>query len=166
MHSIYAGKRAKLRTLIACGHTSPDRTRGIEVRAIRKDGIRLSLWDMAGQQEFHAFHDCMFPDIGANSLYQAPCIFMFVWNPKHIHLSSSNRRRADTAKTAQEFEETFRYWLKFLASKSRKSNTPLRVILVFTHADQMNLITDAVSNTIASLRSEFKEVIRVRIIII
>ena len=161
MHSIYSRKRDKLRTLITPRH-EPNRTQGIEVRAITKDGIRLSLWDMAGQQEFHAFHDCMFPDIGANSLYQAPCIFMFLWNPKHSHLSSSNKvEGAHTAKTAQEFEESFRYWLKFLASKRRQSNSTLKVVVVFTCADQMDLISDALSTSITSLRSQFKEVIEI-----
>ena len=152
MHSIYAGKRAKMRTLIACGHTSPDRTRGIEVRAIRKDGIRLSLWDMAGQQEFHAFHDCMFPDIGTRA-YQFPSMFMFVWSP----IESKNHKKGEE-KTESNFEASFRYWLRFLASKSRKSNISLKVIMVFTRADQMKIITSEFSPLIESFQSEFKEV--------
>ena len=164
MHSIYPGahKTDKLRaTINRLMQDTAGRTQGIEVRAMERKGVRLSLWDMAGQEEFHAFHDSMLPDIGSSS-YQAPSLFMFVWSPR----KSQNSRAGPEEKTEQEFEVSFRYWLKFLASKSRKSNTPLRVILVFTHADQMNLIAAAVSNTIASLRSEFKEVIRVRIIII
>ena len=177
MHSIYPGahKTDKLRaTINRLMQDTAGRTQGIEVRAMERKGVRLSLWDMAGQPEFHAFHDCMLPDIGSSSSYQAPSLFLFVWSPVN---TQSNRKPGHEAiqfteqefkvtKTMKEFEMSLSYWLKFLASKSRKSNTPLRVILVFTHADQMNLIAAAVSNTIASLRSEFKEVIRVRIIII
>jgi GTPase SAR1 family protein len=69
LKSIYTRKRDQLRNpaqLIKSQYPA-SRTRGIEVRSIAKDGIRLSLWDMAGQAEFHAFHDCMFPDIAATA---------------------------------------------------------------------------------------------------
>ena len=160
MHSIYAGKKHTVRAfrLPRVGRIAGDRTQEIQIQAIEKDGLRLSVWEMAGRPEFHAFQDFMFPNLGKYSSHQAPPMFMFVWS-SITH--RKDRRDGMQRKQEEEFEIGFRYWLKFLASKSRKSNTPLRVILVFTHADQMNLITDAVSNTIASLRSEFKEVIRI-----
>ena len=126
------------------------RTKGIEVRAIERDGIRVSLWDMAGQQEFHAFHDCMFPDIGTSSDH-APSMFMFVWSP----MESENHKKG-VKKTESNFEASFRYWLRFLASKSRHSNIALKVIVVFTRADQMELVATSLSRSIASLRSKFK----------
>ena len=113
----------------------------------------MSLWDMAGQQEFHAFHDCMFPDIGT-SAYQFPSMFMFVWSPMD---SQSSHRGAE--KRIQDFEASFRYWLKFLASKSPQSIIPIKVILVFTRADQMKSVSSALSYSIDALRSEFKRVI-------
>ena len=149
MHSMNAGETDNLRSF------QPNRTQGIQVRAMTEDGIRLSLWDMAGQQEFHAFHDCMFPDIGTSS-YQTPSMFMFVWSPMHSETSKKGRK-----KEIKEFEDSFRYWLKFLASKSRQSNVALKVILVLTRMDQMELVSRAVSSSINSLRSEFKEVIHI-----
>ena len=136
MRSMYGTrKRDKfIRPLFA----TQGRTRGIEVGAIEREGIRVSLWDMAGQSEFHAFHDCMFPDIGTSS-YQFPSIFMFVWSPVD---SRSNNRGAE--KNDTKFETSFRYWLRFLASKSRQSTIPLRVIVVFTRADQMEFVTSSI----------------------
>ena len=152
MNSLYSSKRHKLPKLVTgCGHIEPNRTQGIEVRAMKKDGIRVSLWDMAGQQEFHAFHDCMFPDIGTG-YDQTPSIFMFVWSP----MKSKNSHKGPK-KTEADFEASFRYWLKFLASKSRKSNIALKVIMVFTRADQMKIITSECLPSIESFQSEFKE---------
>ena len=161
MHSINAGqrKRDKLKGLLTGRGRlieTMDRTEGIEVRAIQNDRIRLSLWDMAGQEEFHAFHDCMLPDIASSSDYQAPSLFMFVWSPR-----KSQNSKPGEGKTEQDFEVSFRYWLKFLASKTGKSKTPLKVIVVFTRTHQMKLIASAVSNTIGSLRSEFEEIIHI-----
>ena len=151
MRSIYSlRKRDKfMRALFA----TEGRTRGIEVGAIQREGIRVSLWDMAGQQEFHAFHDCMFPNIGTNS-YQLPSMFMFVWSP----MESKNRKEG-AAKTESNFEASFRYWLKFLASESRHSMIPLKVIVVFTRADRTEFVTSALLHSIHSLRSDFEGVI-------
>ena len=129
------------------------RTRGIEVGAIQRKQIRVSLWDMAGQQEFHAFQDCMFPDVGTNS-YQLPSMFMFVWSP--IDSKSSEK---GALRNEENFEASFRYWLRFLASKSRQSNITLKVMVVFTRADQMATLSHAFSTQIDSLRSDFKGLI-------
>ena len=144
MRSMYSTrKRDKfMRPLFATKH----RTRGIEVGAIEREGIRVSLWDMAGQSEFHAFHDCMFPDIGTRS-YQLPSMFMFVWSP-----IDSKSCEKGAVKNERNFEASFRYWLRFLASKSRQSNIALiRVMVVFTRADQMVSTSSALSPLIDSL---------------
>ena len=83
-------------------------------------------------------------------------MFMFVWSPMHSETSKKGRK-----KEIKEFEDSFRYWLKFLASKSRQSNVALKVILVLTRMDQMELVSRALSSSINSLRSEFKEVIHI-----
>ena len=144
MRSIYGRKRDRLRALF-----TGERTQGIEVQAIIKEGICVSLWDMAGQQEFHAFHDCMFCDI-ATSCYQLPSMFLFVWSP----MDSESSHKGPNKKEA-DFEASFRYWLKFLASKSRQSNIALKVIVVFTRSDQMKFVSSSLSVSIESLRSEF-----------
>ena len=110
---------------------------------------------MAGQSEFHAFHDCMFPDIGTNS-YQLPSMFMFIWSP--IDSESSEK---GALKNDKSFEASFRYWLRFLASKSKQSNITLKVMVVFTRANQMATLSHAFSTRIDSLRSDFKGVIHI-----
>ena len=81
-------------------------------------------------------------------------MFMFVWSP----MESRNHKKGSKKKNG-DFEASFRYWLKFLASKSRQSIIPLKVILVFTRADQMEHVSSSVSDLIDSLRSDFKRVI-------
>jgi hypothetical protein len=105
---------------------------------------------MAGQEEFHAFHDYMFPDIAAASSNQPPALFMFLWSPI-IRKGRQNSVPA-SKKTGKEFQESFRYWLKFLASKRRKSKTALQVI-VLKHTK------DAVATELMSLREQFKGII-------
>ena len=137
MRSIYGRKADKLKALF-----TGERTQGIEVQAIKNDGIGVSVWDMAGQQQFHAFHDSMFPDIGSSS-YHVPSMFMFVWSP--IDSESSH---GGVEKEFVDFEASFRYWLKFLASKSRQSNIALKVIVVFTQSDPMEFVSSSLSASI------------------
>jgi hypothetical protein len=96
----------------------------------------------------------MFPDIATASSNQPPSLFMFVWSP------ITNRSDGTTSqKRKEDFEVSFRYWLRFLASKSRKSNIALKVIVVLTHADRLRLIKAAVSTELQSVRNDFKEII-------
>ncbi|MCO5586398.1 hypothetical protein L7F22_040338 [Adiantum nelumboides] len=131
-----------------------NRTQGIEIRAIMKDGIQLSLWDMAGQQEFHAFHDYMFPDL--STTFGSPAIFMYVWSP----IESKDGSKGEQ-KTIRAFEASFGYWLKFIASKTRQSNVARKVIVVFTRKDQMSLVFKAVSASLKALTSKFQQIIQV-----
>jgi GTPase SAR1 family protein len=40
------------------GLRQTQRTHGIEICELKvTKGVNLSIWDMAGQEEFHAFHD-------------------------------------------------------------------------------------------------------------
>jgi hypothetical protein len=112
---------------------------------------------MAGHEEFHAFHDYMLPDIASASSNQPPSLFMFVWSPLKLNLDSNKRR---IQKTTEDFQMSFRYWLKFLASKSRGA---LKVIVVLTHADQLEFIKAAVYTELKSLRDEFKGIIDILI---
>ena len=65
----------------------------------------------------------------------------------------------EKGKTQPDLEASFRYWLKFLASKSRQSNLALKMIVVFTRSDQMESVSSSLSSSIESLQKEFKWVI-------
>jgi hypothetical protein len=41
-----------------------ERTRGIEISVMKGSDIVMSIWDLAGQEEYHAFHDYMMPNFG------------------------------------------------------------------------------------------------------
>ncbi|KAI5073624.1 hypothetical protein GOP47_0011637 [Adiantum capillus-veneris] len=49
--------------------TTHGRTRGIAVSTLENDKVKVSLWDMAGQAEYYAFHDHMFPNIMGELLH-------------------------------------------------------------------------------------------------
>jgi hypothetical protein len=55
-----------------------ERTRGIEISIVEDADITISIWNMAGQEEFHAFHDYMMPNLGD---VVSLCSFLFVFNP-------------------------------------------------------------------------------------
>jgi GTPase SAR1 family protein len=43
---------------LKCFSKKPIQTIGIEVESMLvKDNVKISLWDLGGQDEFHAFHD-------------------------------------------------------------------------------------------------------------
>ncbi|CAK9211849.1 unnamed protein product [Sphagnum troendelagicum] len=51
-----------------CFNNDPDemakRTRGIQINVLVDDeDKKISIWDLAGQEEYHAFHDTMIPDL-------------------------------------------------------------------------------------------------------
>ncbi len=55
--------------LIQGGKQLTQRTRGIEVHSLKSsEGLRWSIWDMGGQEEFHGFHYFMLPDLSDNFL--------------------------------------------------------------------------------------------------
>ncbi|KAH7365237.1 hypothetical protein KP509_18G016400 [Ceratopteris richardii] len=58
---------------ISSSSNQVSRTRGISVTVLLQEGqingsTRISIWDMAGQAEFHAFHDSMLPDMCSNAI--------------------------------------------------------------------------------------------------
>ncbi len=135
-----------------------ERTRGIEISIVEDANITISIWDMAGQEEFHAFHDYMMPNLGD---VVSPCSFLFVFNPimqKDEHDMHHHRR------TWKELHEDLTYWLRFIASNNPTSTVfrpQLSVIL--THVDKdpdaSGLVMWAQSYVVNDLRNEFKGVV-------
>ncbi|KAI5075115.1 hypothetical protein GOP47_0009191 [Adiantum capillus-veneris] len=141
-----------------------ERTRGIDVTIIKSqlDHQRISIWDMAGQLEYHSFHDSMLPDLGDLAI---PSLFLFVWNPFKTNEKGQLLRDARSGrlvlKRLDDFMDDFKYWLKFLASKIPKSNVlKPNVLVAVTRADlglpnmKAELQTD-----FESLQVEFEEYI-------
>jgi hypothetical protein len=135
-----------------------ERTRGIEISIVEDANITISIWDMAGQEEFHAFHDYMMPNWGD---VVSPCSFLFVFNPimqKNEHDMHHHRR------TWKELQEDLTYWLCFIASNNPTS-TAFRpqLTVILTHVDKdpdaSGLVMWAQSYVVNDLRNEFKGVV-------
>jgi GTPase SAR1 family protein len=140
------------------GKREDGRTRGIEISVLTDDDITISIWDLAGQEEFHAFHDYMMPNFGDIVI---PCSFLFVFDPI-IH--KEHHERNHHRKYWKELEEDLLYWLRFIASNTPTSTTfrpQLNVIL--THADKdldaSGLCIWVESNVLSNLRKQFENVV-------
>ncbi|KAL3675313.1 hypothetical protein R1sor_025261 [Riccia sorocarpa] len=108
-------KRSRLRAFI-CNERKLHKevpTRGIEVSHIKgrvrrteaKGTLRLTLWDLAGQEEFHVLHSSFLPDLGmANG---KATTFVVVLKAKF------NRTRDQPSA-----KDELTYWLRFIASNS------------------------------------------------
>ncbi|KAH9329000.1 hypothetical protein KI387_001108 [Taxus chinensis] len=100
------------------------RTQGIKIKVLEDDDNRISIWDLAGQHEFHAFHDLMFPGQGSPSFFLIIC---------SLFRKPENRE----PRKSQEIEEDLVYWLRFIVSNSRRAESLLaHVTVVFTHIDK------------------------------
>ncbi len=140
------------------GKREDRRTRGIEISMLANADITISIWDLAGQEEFYAFHDYMMPNFGDVAI---PCSFLFVFDPI-IH--KEHHERNHHRKNWEELKENLLYWLRFVASSTPTSTTfrpQLNVIL--THADKdpdaSGLCIWAESNVVNNLRKQFENVV-------
>lgn len=50
-------------------------TIGIEVQVIVEDDVQISIWDLAGHEEFHAFHDLVVPNLSSQG---SACTFVLL----------------------------------------------------------------------------------------
>jgi GTPase SAR1 family protein len=134
------------------GLRQTQRTHGIEICELRTtEGVNLSIWDMAGQEEFHAFHDFMLPNLDGTSY---PSLFLLVCSPfKHV--------QGDPKKTIQEIQGELDYWLRFIASKNRQSNIfKPKAIVVLTHSDKIDVNAHA-QGVVKDLKKKFAKVVDV-----
>ncbi len=104
---------------------------GIEISIMANANIAISIWDLTWQEEFHAFHDYMMPNLGD---VVNPCSFLFVFDPI---MHKEHYERNHHWRNWKELEEELLYWLWFVASNTSTSTTfwpQLNVNL--THADK------------------------------
>jgi len=108
-----------------------ERTRGIEISVVKDSDIVLSIWDLAGQEEYHAFHDYMMPNFGD---VVSPCSFLFLFDPtREMHVGEKHRSR----KELKVLKEELIYWLQFIASNTPTSIAfPPQLTVILTHADK------------------------------
>ncbi|KAG0604470.1 hypothetical protein M758_10G174400 [Ceratodon purpureus] len=120
------------------------RTRGIEVHKLVWGSMNISIWDMAGQEEYHSFHDLVVPNDSATGNC---CLYFIVCNPVN--------RPLDAILTE------IHYWLKFVASNTRKSESYRpHVTILMTHFDlwrgELHL-SNRLKDRITELKIVFKD---------
>jgi len=123
------------------------RTRGIEIGVLKNNvGIRLSIWDMGGQEEYHAFHDFMFPNLSDTG---NPSSFLIVCSP----FTSVDM---DAKKQWEDVYQELEYWLRFIASNTRKSvSFKPKVHVVLTHADKVAGLAAWAKGIVTQLQRNF-----------
>ncbi|KAH7372584.1 hypothetical protein KP509_17G011600 [Ceratopteris richardii] len=114
---------------------------------------------MAGQPQYHAFHESMLPDMRDRDI--SP-LFLYVWNPFHLEIDA---RRRYKKKSTDAFRDDFKYWLRFIASKTSPSKRFMpKVFVAITrkdlHAEDMRLW---LYNELQTLRDEFQAYIEINV---
>ena len=133
------------------------RTRGIEVHGMSFDDIMVTIWDMAGQDDYHSFHDLVIPNLTGNS--GSSCSFLLVCNP----LQLGTRR----LKSIQVIGDELLYWLRFIASNSRISTAyKPHVIIALTNLDMVGPDYQGVSlprikDKVELLRNLFQDILEI-----
>jgi GTPase SAR1 family protein len=135
-----------------------ERTRGIEISLVQDSDIVVSIWDLAGQEEYHAFHDYMMPNFGD---VVNPCSFLFLFDPmREMHVGEKNPSR----KEPKVLEEELNYWLRFIASNTPTSIVfPPQLTVILTHADK-DLYGDLVEwayEVVENARTTFKDIVNI-----
>lgn len=86
-----------------------NRTRGFDVVVLSKHPWRTSIWDFAGQREFYALYDYLFPDV-QNSCFVYVCSCRCPPNDAHPE---------GKIKTEESMKKDCLYWMKFLSSNTK-----------------------------------------------
>ncbi|KAG0593015.1 hypothetical protein KC19_1G298400 [Ceratodon purpureus] len=115
-------------TVLVPSSSDQERTRGIEVhKMVWADNMSINLWDMAGQEEYHTFHDMMLPNRSPNG---DCCFYFIVCNPTEVVQNLKEEVRME------HLVQEISYWLVFIASNTRRSKSYLpHVTILMTHHD-------------------------------
>lgn len=138
----------QVRTLVNPIEQAVSRPVGMKIKTFKDDGTKISIWNLAGQHEFYALHDLMFPGHGSASFFLIVC---------SLFRNPNNREQ----KTPNEIEEDLQYWLRFIVSNSRRALQQCmlpNVTVVLTHYDKINQASpdlQAAVNLIQKLRDKF-----------
>ncbi|ESQ42898.1 hypothetical protein EUTSA_v10012444mg [Eutrema salsugineum] len=112
---------------------------GMKIKTFMDDETKISMWNLAGQHEFYALHDVMFP---------SPCLFLII-------LSLIRKPSNKELKPPAEVEEELQYWLRFIVSNSRKAGQQCmkpNVTIVLTHAEKINQQSESFHGTVGSIQ--------------
>jgi uncharacterized short protein YbdD (DUF466 family) len=122
------------------------RTRGIQIKVLLDhDDQKISIWDLAGQEEYHAFHDTMIPNL---SIEGNACLFLLVCNPF--------KKGSKEQKDLQKIKDEICYWLRFISSNTTRSSiSPPQVMVVMTHGDKNFMHKSLMEDHLRNLKANF-----------
>jgi hypothetical protein len=151
--------RAQDRNKCILFHRNQDeRTRGTEISLVKDSDIAMSIWDLAGQEEYHAFHDYMMPNFGD---VVSPCSFLFLFDPRReMHVGEKNQSR----KEPKVLKEELIYWLQFIASNTPTSIAfPPQLTVILTHADKdlHGGLAEWAEQVVQNQRTTFKDIVNI-----
>ncbi|KAG0589509.1 hypothetical protein KC19_1G025200 [Ceratodon purpureus] len=172
----FAGKTQLRRTMAGAGsgffgrskeylksivsHFNLLRTTGIEVEVLQRADLKISLWDLGGQDEFHAFHDLLIPNVNG---YRSASSFVIACSP--IVREDVHRIKHPNFKDKETIEREVDYWMRFIASNSTISEAfKPHVSLVFTHADYVpkNLdMKDTLKDVLSAMKLKFEDCLQI-----
>ncbi|KAF5730503.1 protein TORNADO 1 [Tripterygium wilfordii] len=118
------------------------RTVGMKIKTFKDEGTKISIWNLAGQQEFYSLLDIMFPGHGSASF------FMII---SSLYRKPNNREPKEPA----EIEEDLQYWLRFIVSNSRRAVQQCmlpNVTIVLTHSDKISQPSENLQQTVNSIQ--------------
>ncbi|CAK9265733.1 unnamed protein product [Sphagnum jensenii] len=126
------------------------RTRGIDINVLLdEENQKISLWDLAGQEEYHAFHDMMMPDLSSQGNVS---FFLLVCNPFD--------REFGERKSPETIKEELRSWLRFISSNTKRSfNFPPHITIVITNADKGFIHKELLEADVKELANQFRDYI-------
>ncbi|CAM6080201.1 unnamed protein product [Sphagnum tenellum] len=122
------------------------RTRGIQIKVLLDhDDQKISIWDLAGQEEYHAFHDTMIPNL---NIQGNVCLFLLVCNPF--------KKGSKEQKDLEMIKDELCHWLRFISSNTKRSSiSPPQVMVVMTHGDKNFTHKPLVENHLRCLNAKF-----------
>ncbi|CAM6015571.1 unnamed protein product, partial [Sphagnum balticum] len=126
------------------------RTRGIEINVLLDHANKkISLWDLAGQEEYHAFHDMMMPDLSSQGNVS---FFLLVCNPFD--------RKSGERKSLETIKDELQSWLRFISSNTKRSfNFPPHITIVITNADKGFIHKELLEADVEELANQFRDYI-------
>ncbi|KAG0580046.1 hypothetical protein KC19_4G143600 [Ceratodon purpureus] len=143
--------------ILKAGRKEPQ-TIGIEVQVIVEDNVQISIWDLAGHEEFHAFHDLVVPNLSSQG---SACTFVLLCD---ISVPQAKGGSKFELKDPNVIDHELRYWLRFIASNTRQSVHMLpNVTVIFTHSDKFPKV-DLIAyckHPVEKLRVEFQRVVNI-----
>ncbi|CAM6102986.1 unnamed protein product [Calypogeia fissa] len=135
-----------------------NRTRGFDVVALKNQQHLKFIWDIAGQKEYYALHDYLFPNIENSCfLYVSSC-----------RLPPSTQNPQGQIKSEAIMQSECEFWMKFIASNSEPAQSMQQqlpqVRFVLTYKDTLNsselaTSTSRAKNVVRTLKRVFKDVV-------